>query len=118
MAPNDTYVRFTSRDPLLLVGLYSGNHEVVAGVTRLLRLTPLSLLAHYRSALVEVLAALPELHDRLRASWARTDPALAAQFFLWAEQARLHAQRIGHDVEKTTGGRPVAFMRTEDLLAA
>lgn len=66
--------------------------------TWILRHTPLSALMRDRSSLVQTLVAVPELHARVRPTWARQDPTLTAQLFNWVEQARLHNTRTdGHE---------------------
>lgn len=89
----ELYERFRSRDPLLFAQLYSGEPEAVAAVTRLLRLTRLTTLARHRGALVDVLAALPELHVRLRRTWESQDIVLTARLFAWSERTRTRLMR-------------------------
>ena len=89
----DLYDAFARRDPVLFAGLYSGNTVTSARVSKLLRLTPLSTLSQHRSALVDVLVALPELGPSLRHAWLREDPALTAQLFSWAERTRTRLHR-------------------------
>ncbi|CAN5197264.1 hypothetical protein BH23ACT9_BH23ACT9_00300 [soil metagenome] len=52
-----------------------------------------ALLATNPAALVDALAALPVLQDRLRPAWVREDPVLTARLFGWTAQARLHLAR-------------------------
>jgi hypothetical protein len=92
---DDVFQRVMRRDPALLTALHSGDIPTAVAVGRLLRLTPLRVLAGNPSALVEVLASMPELHVRLRSAWSREDPVLTSRLFAWAEQARLHAARRG-----------------------
>ena len=87
------YDRFRTRDPLLFAALYAGQPAAVEGVTRLLRLTPLTVLARHRDALVEALSALPELHPQLRRCWDREDAVLSARLFTWAEHSRVRLHR-------------------------
>lgn len=82
-------------------------------VVRALRLSPLAVLARRRSALVALLLVVPELHDRLRATWSREDAVLTAQIFRWVEQARLHRDRTTGPVEA-----PLSWMALGDLSAA
>jgi hypothetical protein len=119
MSTADVHARFTSRDPLLLAALYAGDVAAVEAVFRLLRLTPLTVLARDMAALVEVLAAVPELHDRLRSCWSRQDRATTATLFGWVEQARLRVRRADHDAPATSPAqRAAAFMRAEELALA
>ncbi len=113
----DLFSRFTARDPLLLAALYSGDAATSDAVARMLRLTPLTTLTRHTAALVDVLDALPEVHDRLRATWGRADPRLTAQLFSWVEQTRLRVARTDHEAPlPTRAERAAAFMRAEETV--
>ena len=90
----ELFRRLLRRDPLLVARVYAGDPATTEAAVRLLRLTPLALLRQHTGALVDLLAALPEVHGRLRHSWQAVDPAFTAQVFTWAEQARLRLHRV------------------------
>lgn len=114
MSIDEIHASYTRRDPLLLAALYAGDPLVVAAVFRLLRLTPLSVLGQHPAALVEVLAAMPDHHARLRSCWSRQDAGLTATLSSWVEQARLRVRRADHDAA-LAAARPIPFMRAGEL---
>lgn len=119
MLNDQVHARFTSRDPLLLAALYAGDEEMGESVFRLLRLTPLGVLAQHPAALVDVLAAMPQLDQRLRSCWSRQDPGLTATLISWVEQARLRVRRADHDAPRRSRTEmTTAFMRAEELVLA
>src|SRR5687767_3313852 len=90
---DDLFGQYSSGDPRLVAALAAGEAGVLVSVRRFLRLTPLKTLIRNRNSLVHVLAGVPEMHDRLRATWAREDAVLTAQVFCWVEQSRLATTR-------------------------
>jgi hypothetical protein len=114
MTTDEVHARFAARDPLLLVALYRGDARATAAVARMLRLVPLPALARHQAALVEVLAALPEMDARLRHCWSAQHPAMTATLFGWVEQARQHVRRAG---EPAGAAPPPAWVAQESLAA-
>lgn len=110
---DDCYQRFASADPDLLAALGADDPATRAQLSRLLRLTTFDVLRGHEGPLVHVLAEMPEMHHRLRATWSRQDARATARVFAHVAQARLHADR-------TTGpmGAVANPLRDRELAAA
>lgn len=90
---DDCYSRYASADPELLLALGRHDRAVSAQVERLLRHTAFGVLRSNEASLVNVLARMPQMHDRLRATWSREDPAATQRLFAHVEQARRRQAR-------------------------